>query len=192
MGYPSSVSGCGCDSGDSVASSGITGTAGCSGLNVPCIAVTNGVVTSLSDRTLSIPSGGGKYICFPSPLPTTRYTANIDASFDGIDVQSSVEPCTFWCPFAPTSTTLVTYCLSGANAGATYGFGVRWSTDGVSWNDLPGTLNLNNVTQQDVSLTQAVSVPGSPTWVYLRVFYKNTTGLNPLVALAYMHLVVTG
>lgn len=56
MGYPSSVSGCGCDSGDSVASSGITGTAGCSGLNVPCIAFTNGIATSLTDRTLSIPT----------------------------------------------------------------------------------------------------------------------------------------
>lgn len=56
--YPSGAYGCGCSDGSSSSSSGsgVSGSAGCTGLNVPCITVSNGTVTSLTDRTLTIPT----------------------------------------------------------------------------------------------------------------------------------------
>ncbi len=68
MNYPSSN--CGCDT--SEPTTGATGTAGCTGLDVPCISVQDGRVVSLTNRTLSIPTDE---VC-PSDLCQEAATSN--------------------------------------------------------------------------------------------------------------------
>ena len=116
-GYPSN---CGCDTESS--SSGASGTAGCEGLNVPCLTVVNGLVTSLSDRTLTIPT---QEVC-PSDLCQESATEGQVITWDGEG----------WVPDdipTPTARYALAWPLAAPNSGATGS--INLASDGEPVND---------------------------------------------------------
>lgn len=211
MSYPSSAVGCGCDSGESVASQGVTATAGCSGLEVPCIAVTNGVVTGLSSRTLEIPAqevcpsdlcqegategqvitwNGATWV--PDDIPASSVERElsfglydlvgasiaINSANNGLPAPDSTDYGVLLMDFKPTNYRLSVFAINLPGSPGTIGYSFEYSTDGTTWTPSGVTFDLNGAVSQIVTITGTLSIPGSPTLVYIRPTYINTSGFD--------------
>lgn len=160
--------------------SGVSGSAGCSGLYVPCITVSNGVVTSLEDRLITVAGGARTHnvsLLGMEPVATPFEPGNIDDS-----------EFTFITDFKPTNARISLYQFNGGYSGVE--IDVAYSTDNVTF--IPVGINLQIVGIGDYFITDtgSVSIPGSPSVVYWRPVFKNSTGSLKNVILGTFNITV--
>lgn len=165
-------------SASNAALSGVNGSAGCAGLNVPCITVVNGVVTALSDRTISAGAGGRTHnvsLLGMEPVTITFQPGNIDDS-----------EFTFITDFKPTNARISMYQFNGGYSGVE--IDLAYSTDNVTF--VPVGINLPIVGIGDYFITDtgSFSIPGSPSVVYWRPVFKNSTGSAKAVIFATFNI----
>lgn len=160
--------------------SAINGSAGCTGLNVPCITVTNGVVTALSNREIAAGGGGRNHnvsLLGMTPVTITFATGNIgDSEF------------TFVTDFKPTNGRISLYQFNGGYSGVE--IDIEYSTDNVTF--VPVGINLPIVGVGDYFITDtgSFSIPGTPSFVYWRPVFKNSTGSSKAVLFASFNITV--
>lgn len=191
------------------------GSAGSTGLNVPNLSVTNGVVTSISDRTLTIlPSNLGQQSATngqvlswngaqwnPTTLPTSdtnscAYTfydslgqnVNLTESTSVQPFPDAAEPSTVILDFIPSSIRMTTR-ITGASSGGSTGtyFGLQYSTTGGSpWVDT-GIRCYATVSQVLTLVTSKVNVtiPSAPVWFRL-ISFCNTNGTGETASVREM------
>jgi hypothetical protein len=146
--------------------SGINGSAGCSGLYVPCITVTNGVVTALTDRLISAGTSG-----------RTQNVTILDAGAAGVPFQVgdvTDEEFTFITDFEPTNARISIFQINTGYSGLEVD--LAYSDDNITF--VPVGINLPIVGAGNYFITDtgSFSIPGSPSVLYWRPVFKNSTG----------------
>lgn len=193
----------------------VSGSAGSSGLNVPNLSVSNGVVTSISDRTLTIlPSNlgqqsatSGQVIAWngsqwapatPSGTDTnssaytfydsTGINLNITENASQLPFPDTAEPSIVILDFVPTSIRMTLRVL-GATSGAGTGtyFGLQYSTNsGSTWFDT-GLRCYATVSEVLSVVTHKVNVTiaSSPVWFRL-ISFCSTGGTGETATIRQM------
>lgn len=210
-----------CNSGSSSScnqtpTAGATGSAGCSGLDVPCITVVDGAVTNLSNRTLSISpsdleqqgattdqaivwngtewapadqsgSGGGSGGAYITIYDGVGANLNLNSASNGDPFPDSLDPITFIIEGNPSTFRMSTWVTNSPSPGVgNYGLSFDWSTDNVSWTSESTILDLNGKSGELVTTTGSLSIPGSPSIVYIRLRQINETGFDGTSAIREM------
>ena len=152
--------------------SGITGSAGCSGLYVPCITVTNGVVTDLTNRLISV-AGGSKNqsTTIFDGTDTYTWTFTESASF------TSDSEFTFISDFIPTNGRITLY-QADEGFDDVY-FDIAYSTDNISFTPVGINLELDGgAGAADTVRTKTGSfiISSGPTFLYWRIGWINSSG----------------
>lgn len=160
--------------------SGVSGSAGCSGLYVPCITVSNGVITSLSDRLITVAGGARTHnvsLLGMEPVTTIFNTGDI-----------ADEEFTFITDFEPTNARISVYQFNTGYSGLE--IDLAYSTDNVTF--VPVGINLPIVGVGDYFITDtgSFSIPGSNSVVYWRPVFKNSTGSSKSVIFASLNITV--
>jgi hypothetical protein len=159
----------------------VTGSAGCSGNFVPCITVTNGIVTSLGNREITGGGSSGRThnvsLLGMEPVTTVFNTGNIaDSEF------------TFITDFKPTNARISVYQFNTGYVGLE--IDLAYSTDNVNFT--PAGINLPIVGVGDYFITDtgSFSIPGTPSVVYWKPIFKNSTGSAKSVTFASLNITV--
>lgn len=206
----------------------MSGQAGCTGDNVPCITVADGLIIAMSDRTIEIPSADGPFVLavadpeIPSgrvPVAGSNMTitdggpggaltfsasggggaayitiydgvgANININFanNGLPFPDSLDPITFIIEGNPADFRMSAWAVNSPSPGVgNYGLSFEWSTDNSTWTPVPEFLDLNGKVGELVTTTGSLSIPGSPSFIYIRLIAINTTGIDGTSAIKEM------
>jgi len=111
----------------------------------------------------------------------TGYSGGITSAVNGSAFQDSTDYVVYCTEFNPTNFALGFWCVnaSGNNAG-NVGFDLQYTTSNPptsGWTTVSGsTLNANGSSSSFKRVTSTVSIAGSPTAVFWRVRWVNTTG----------------
>lgn len=208
MNYPSSN--CGCDNSEAP-TTGASGTAGCTGLEVPCLTVVDGAVTAISSRTLTIPTQEvcpsdlcqesateGQVITWdgaawaPADIPAASVERElsfsmydlvsasiaINSASNGLPAPDSTDFGVVLMDFKPTNYRLSVFAINLPGSPGTIGYSFEYSTDGTTWTPSGVTFDLNGAVSEIVTVTGSLSIPGSPSLVYIRPTYVNTSGFD--------------
>ena len=204
---PSSAN-CGCGSTTSLTPSTVNGTFGCTAGSIPCLTITNGIVTSASNTALSGISGSAgcaglnvPCITVVNGVVTALSDRTISAGtggrtqsvtiFDSADLVTipfnsagffSDSEFTFVTDFVPTNARITTW--QGSSGYDDLFLDIAYSTDNVTFT--PANVNLEldgGAGAADTVRTKSasVSIAGSPAVLYWRLGYLNNTGTNPSV-----------
>jgi hypothetical protein len=161
-------------------SSGVTGSAGCSGLYVPCITVTNGVVTSLTNREIAGGLGGrnqSNTVIDSVFFDTFPFYEN-PVFFSNSDFQYITD-------FVPTNARISFWQGSPGSSGVIVD--LAYSTDGITFTRININIPVNSTLGFKTS-TQSFVIPGSPSLVYWRFGYVNTSGSQNDVIIRSLNL----
>jgi hypothetical protein len=163
-------------------SSGVSGSAGCSGNFVPCITVTNGIITSLTNREIS--GGGGSSV--RTHNVSLLGMEPVTVIFNTGDIAD--DEFTFITDFEPTNARISVYQFNTGYAGLE--IDLAYSTDNVTFTPVGINLPIVGIGDYFITDTGSFSIPGTPSIVYWRPVFKNSTGSAKSVIFASLNITV--
>ena len=128
-------------------------------------------------------SGSSKYRADFTVIDYVGYAGGVNSSNNGLAFPDSADYVVYRTEFNPTNFTLGLWCVNatGNNAG-NVGFDLQYTTSDPptsGWTSVTGsTLNANGSTSAFKYVSSTVSISGSPTVVFWRLRWVNSTGSN--------------
>ena len=142
--------------------------------------ITLGSNLSMSGTTLNVTAASAKYRADFSFVDYSAYTLGITLASHNNPFSDSADYTVFCTEFVPTNFSHGFWVVScNGNTAGTVGFALEYTTANPptsGWTSVTGsTLDVNNTTSAFKRVSSTVTIGGSPTLVFWRAIWKNTT-----------------